>query len=198
MRRIILLLALLCVIFSFMNVSTRVAVADGGLYNGLTSDGYVFRDGLWYQGQQAFVRTKKAFTFYDGYRQCRTYRYVYEPAPQQLQGEPIEGWRKELLELKSSRDKWESDLRASQEEQKEFLETVKALGLEDYYSTDTGYPSPLTAPQPQVQPQTGYGQLDAYALEGKTTKGCYSGPGPAQGLIGPGPVNSPDVLLGAS
>jgi len=148
-----------------------LAYADG-LYNGLTQDGYVYRDGLWYQGNTAYIRTQQSFTYFDGHQQCLSTRYVFQKAPETLTDEPIEGWRRELLELKANRDKWEAEIKASQEEQKEFLETVKSLGLDDVYNTNTSYPSPLG--------QGGYGaDMGQYNLQGQST--TYSAPLAAQG-----------------
>lgn len=161
------------IIFILMTLFACPAFASDGLYNGLVQDGYTFNDGLWYQGNKAFVRSRKTFSFFDGHRQCLTTRYVFQPAPATLIGKPIEGWRKELLDLKANRDKWEADIKASQEEQKEFLETVEALGLGDYYGTDTSYPSPLGQ-------KPGYGQQGAYGnLEGSSM--TYNAPLAAQG-----------------
>jgi hypothetical protein len=166
------------VIFTLIVLFACPAFANDGLYNGLVQSGYTYQDGLWYQGQQAFIRSQKSFTFFDGHRQCLTTRYVFEPAPQALVGEPIEGWRKELLELKASRDKWEAEIKFSQEEQKEFLETIQALGLGDYYGTDTSYPSPLNQGSHSLQQQSGrgYSQRDLHG-----TSMTYRAPLAAQG-----------------
>lgn len=166
------------IIFSMLIVLFSIPTfADDGLYNGLVQQGYTFNDGFWWRDNVAYLRSTKTFSFFDGHQQCLTTRYVFERAPEALVGEPIEGWRKELLELKAKRDKWEADIKASQEEQKEFLETVEALGLGDYYGTDTSYPSPLTGGG-YGQAQQGY-DMSQYNLQGSSM--TYSAPLAAQG-----------------
>lgn len=163
------------IIFTLIVLFSCPAIyANDGLYNGLVQEGYVYQDGLWYRDNVAFIRSKKSFTFFDGHRQCLTTRYVFERAPETLVGEPIEGWRKELLDLKANRDKWEAEIKASQEEQKEFLETVKALGLDDVYNTDTSYPSNLGG----NYGSGGY-DMSQYNLQGSSL--AYSAPLAAQG-----------------
>lgn len=167
------------IIFSMLIVLFSIPTfADDGLYNGLVQQGYTYNDGFWWRDNVAYLRSTKTFSFFDGHQQCLTTRYVFERAPEALVGEPIEGWRKELLDLKARRDKWEADIKASQEEQKEFLETVEALGLGDYYGTDTSYPSNLG------QGSGGYGAVQGYDMSQYDLQGSsmsYSAPLAAQG-----------------
>ena len=131
---------LLLVLASFM---CAPVLADNGLYNGLVSDGYVYQDGFWMKGGQAFFRQRQAFTVRCGFRNCTSYRYVYSVAKVAVHASPnaqkyayqSKGWRQGLLELRAEKDRQAAALLQQQEEQKEFLEAVNALGL----ASDVGY-----------------------------------------------------------
>jgi hypothetical protein len=116
--------------------------------NGYVESGYTYNDGYWWSGDWAYTRTVAYRNVWDSYY-CRYYSqpyYVYTKAyqkqAQKTQVAPgYEGWRKDLLAIAQERDRWEGYARQSEQEQKEFLETVDALGL---YGNLRNYPSNLT------------------------------------------------------
>lgn len=117
-------------------------------YNGYAEDGYVYRDGYWWAGGQAFTRERwhvpGHWTYPSGY--CgrsygcgchrvwvaavyywRYFPYYAPAAPRVNYTDP--GWRAKLLDIAAARDKIEGDLRKGREEQAYFLQGVQALGL---------------------------------------------------------------------
>jgi hypothetical protein len=152
-------------------------------YNGYTADGYTFNDGYWWRNDSAYTRNLESYYYYDGCRKCRANRYIYkqhhqkdivkviekvkEPYPVE-RGPVNEGWRKDLLEMANLKLKYQYELQQSQQEQKEYLETVQALGL----GQPAGYPQ---AYQPQVYPQ----QQGQYVIQGSHS--YFQGPLAQQG-----------------
>lgn len=101
---------------------------------------YIFSQGYWWSGGQAYSRAR--VYYYDSCG-CRRYRWSYYPSKQYSKATTIssstEGWRDKLIELKASREKWQSQIEASANEHNEFIETARELGLNgEYYQTSVG------------------------------------------------------------
>lgn len=116
---------------------------------------YLFSNGYWWKDGQAFTRS--IVQSYDS-RGCliNSYKYtLYSSAPNVAHVTPeTPNWRAKLLEIAEQREKSEAKLRQSAIEHQEYLQALKALGLNGShggYTTATtidayGY-SQRTAPQ---------------------------------------------------
>lgn len=158
----------------------------------VSAAGYTFRDGYWYQGDTAYQRitTKVPYT-YNTYGHCGTcypvtaYRYSYSYKPVEVKKTTVtyseDQWRARLLELVKARDTYESQIRYSQTEQAEFLEAVRALGLEGNFHYD-GYGRPVVSYEkqkyqheyqqfPQQQGATIYGYRELADIYGNVDLG---------------------------
>lgn len=124
----------------------KTVIALALLAASATASDYVFRDGYYWRGSQAYTRySQPTYSYHNGCR-YQTTSYYYTPvdhkepvketykAPEKptLPSVTDENWRAKLLEFAGQRDKWRADLKASALEHNEFMEAVKVLGLEGY------------------------------------------------------------------
>lgn len=145
------------------------------------ADDYTESGGYFWQGDKAYTRTQVKYKRYTHTRgNCRYYvwdtkwEYTFhhereKPAPVVVtpDKEPDEGYtgtqrlKSELIALAADRHKWQHKLETSQQENKELLELIDALGLKGYAEVN------------QVYQQTNPG---AYKLTSKfnTTQGPFA------------------------
>jgi len=123
-------------------------------YHGEICQGYTYHQGVgWRSGDRLFQRIASRVHVRRG---CCTYwatQYTFVPVQeyqQQAVAPPYEGWRRDLLKIAESQAKWNYQMQSSQQEQKEFLEAVQALGIGGYTPVNTSYPSPLTGANPGI------------------------------------------------
>lgn len=118
------------------------------------ADGYVYRDGYYWQGAAAFSRSQVKVYTGPG---CYYYRYDYHPVPvkviekitERIVEKPVyppavavappKGWREQLLDAALARDKAEQELKAKAQDHKEYIEAINALGLNRGIAIDFGY-----------------------------------------------------------
>ncbi len=123
-------------------------------------DGYTYRDGYWWSGGTAYTRTATQ-VLVPGSTYCQNGRlytnpgyyrtdYAYSAVVKAAYTPPVytppavptsaadPDWRIKLLELAQARDKGEAGVRKAAIDQKYFLESVQALGLQGNFRID-GY-----------------------------------------------------------
>lgn len=114
-------------------------------------------DGLWWKDGVAYNRiAKREYYTHCGRRYYRTV-YRYERAAvktyAKINPEKDPDWRIKLLEIVKDRDAWEGEIRRSANEHNEFLESIKALGLEGNFVWDGyGYEPRFAQGAAQQQP----------------------------------------------
>jgi hypothetical protein len=131
-----------------------VAVPAYAQTNGTYSDGYVYQDGYWYLGKQAYTRASVPYSYqaYDSYGRCyRTYTaykwaYTAYVAPAVTYKDP--DYRTKLLAIAQERDRFIMNQRKDAIEQNNFIETVRELGLNGNfnvrgYGNEVAYANPL-------------------------------------------------------
>lgn len=156
-----------------------LAVLFGGMsVSEVRASNYVYRNGYYYSGSQAYTRywyqppgyySYGSYYYPPGYY---VYTAYYPPAastytPSVNYTDP--DWRSKLLDLAAQRDKAEGKIRVNAFEQKYFLEAVEALGLKGNFNWQ-GYGQ---APPYSVNPYSSYGnlQLSTAGAQGSTVYG---------------------------
>lgn len=127
----------LCLLLLSIGFAMPDMVVADNYANGQASGAYTYWHGYWYRDGHYYTRRNVGT-----YACPRWAYYYYAPAGSAAASAAVsstdEGWRKQLLEIAAARDKWESQNRRSAVEHAEFVETVKALGLEGNFGY-TGY-----------------------------------------------------------
>lgn len=162
------------------------AFADGIYAAGYVSpDGYTWRDGYWWKGDASYTRAAvQSYYYQNGCRYAYTsYSYTLVPSKKvTITPQSEDNWRARLLEIAKERDRWEGNLRASALEQNEFLESVKALGLDGNFRWNgygyeiqyaKGYRPAVAQYDQLVQPQgaTVYGVKEVADIYGNVNIG---------------------------
>ncbi len=165
---------------TLMVVSVSQTAHAGSFHNGTIIDNYTFNDGYWWKGDSAYVRNQKAYTYHDGCCRRTSYRTVFSHSHDREVAKVLaptyEGWRKDLLKMASDQLARDFELKSSQQDQKEYLEAIKALGIDQRYLVDTTYPSNLTGNETYGQM---FRQQGPYALSG--SQSTHSAPYAQQG-----------------
>lgn len=178
MRSIVLMLVAVFGLLLAVPEVQSVARADGYQNGYVDSYGYTWRDGYWWKNGLAYRR--ETYKQWDG---CRcwywAYRYIAVPVVQQANGgyetlnANTEGWRDKLLDWAMKRDSYQSSAKRSALEHNEFLEALRALGLDQQQAMyDPRYAS---APSPYSM---GYQQQQGYvpnAAQGDSAYGYNGG-----------------------
>jgi hypothetical protein len=175
---------LLCVVLltlAVISLWVGPARADG-YYNGYVSEGYTYHDGYWYYNNVPYTRSG---TYYStpGYYSCGyyypgtsytkySYTRYYPPAatyPQQAAAVDYKSgdWRSKLLDIAKARDEYEGQLRKAALEQLQYMEAVKALGLQGNFNYQNYGINPM------AYGGYGYGNLNVgnYGINGNTAYG---------------------------
>lgn len=129
MRTLLLLLVLLL---------GAANVANAEYSNGHCEGSYTYRDGYWYDCHgQGYTRYKtKCYTNRCNWYWCWQYTPYYAPKPTK----PVD-WRAAVVQMAEARESAQDKLKASQEENKAFIEAMNALGLNSGSSLPLqGYP----------------------------------------------------------
>jgi len=129
-------------------IGLAVLLVAAGLFvlpSQVSASDYVFSNGFYWSGGQAFTRVKvlSKQCINGTCRQVYTYQYqLVNPQPQvevEVPAAPVPatpeasssyGWREQLLRLAEQREKYELQVRRSAEEHREFLEAINALGIQ--------------------------------------------------------------------
>lgn len=99
---------------------------------------YIFSNGYWWSGGQAYSRAR--VYYYDSCG-CRRYRYQYAKAAKATTtiSSETDNYTAKLLEIKANREKWQAQIEASANKHNEFIEKLRELGLNgEYYQTSVG------------------------------------------------------------
>lgn len=159
-----------CLIAWILICSLTVPLFASSHYNGYIADGYTYRNGYWYYGNQAYSRTQYWQPGY--YRGCcyiqGYYYYKYYPVQAQTYSQPTTNyndpdWRSKLLDIAAQRDKTEGEIRKGAFEQAYFMQAVQGLGLQGNFNWQ------------------GYGLVPPYV--GNATYGMSHGPYSLYGQI---------------
>jgi mono/diheme cytochrome c family protein len=132
--------------------------------NGYVDGGYTYNDGYWWKDGQSYTRQ---LVYGQGYWRNGCYYYgqgyyQYTPYARVTYQDP--DWKTRLLDIAKQRDKYEGEIRKNQHEQVNFLEAVKALGLEGNFGWN-GYGA-----TPPGHYGAGYGA--GYTLQGQVLYGA--------------------------
>ena len=110
-----------------------------------TASDFVFKDGYYWLGENAYTRQKVSHGHYGGYR------YEYRKAPvvvkkeveykdrvEYKEAEKVD-WRTRLLEIAQEREEYRAKQEAQAQDHREYMEALKALGLEGNAAAYPGY-----------------------------------------------------------
>jgi hypothetical protein len=97
------------------------------------ADGYIYRNGYYYNGAQAYTRITRQYQGYWSYGVYYPGAYYYDYVPYYAPAAPVvqENWRAGLLKIAGDKVKAESLAAKEQLEQRNYLEAINALGLQN-------------------------------------------------------------------
>lgn len=137
-------LKLIVLLFAVVLFAQTTTVLAGDFANGAIIGDFTFNDGYWWQGNDFFVR-ERGDRFWNR-RTCRyEWNWSFRRAGTRARAPTYElsgDWRSQLLQIAAARDASEFKIRQSILEHQEFLESLKALGLESNFRIEN-YGQPL-------------------------------------------------------
>lgn len=169
--RFMLVMMLLC-------AGAGASAASGYYADGFQEDGYTYRAGYWWSGDQPYTRARidyyEPYTYsYCGryYTQQKAYWYwKYSKAYDASTVSPKDpDFRTKLLEIAKQRDRIEGEIRKSAAQHNEFLEAVQVLGLQGNFEWKGYGTAPLYA-SPQ---RAAYGQSLQYGQFGNNASTIF-------------------------